>query len=412
MRATTPLSTKPGLHYAWVVAFAGASAMICGLGLARFAFGMMLPSMSTSLGLTYGQGGVLGFANMVGYLVAVLLAPIILPRLGTRLTVTFSLLLIALSMFGMALTQSFATLCALYIITGIGSGGVVLPSMSVMSHWFLPSHRGLAAGLVMSGPGFGIILSGFVVPRLVPTFGLQSWQVGWIIFAAISTAIAMLAFVLLRNHPLQKAQEPFGRAQDHSTLRDALTGRAKLRLLMSMGLIFAIYGAVYMLYVTFIVTSMVDAYGLDPTAAGTVWSSFGFLSIFSGVLFGIISDRLGRRRGLAMAFAVLSLSFLLVGIGTDVAALYISILLFGLAAWSIPVIMAASAGDFFGTAGAANALAALTFAFSGGQAAGPVIAGFLAECSGDFSASYAISGIAASLAIAMSLRLKTPDQGS
>jgi len=41
-----------------------------------------------------------------------------------------------------------------------------------MSHWFLPSHRGLAAGLVMSGPGFGIILSGFVVPRLVPTFGL------------------------------------------------------------------------------------------------------------------------------------------------------------------------------------------------------------------------------------------------
>ena len=45
--------------------------------------------------------------------------------------------------------------------------------------------------------------------------------------AAISTAIAMLAFVLLRNHPLQKAQEPFGRAQDHSTLRDALTGRAK-----------------------------------------------------------------------------------------------------------------------------------------------------------------------------------------
>jgi len=412
MRATTLVGTKPGLHYAWVVAFAGALAMICGLGLARFAFGMMLPSMSASLGLSYGQGGILGFANMLGYLVAVLMAPVILPRLGTRLTVTVSLLIIGLSMLGLALTQSFAILCALYVITGIGSGGVVLPSMSVMSQWFLPSHRGLAAGLVMSGPGFGIILSGFVVPKLAPALGLQSWQVGWIIFAAISATVAMLAFALLRNQPSQKAQEPFGRAQKHETVRDVLKGRAKLRLLVNMGLIFAIYGAVYMLYVTFIVTSMVDAYGLDPSAAGTVWSSFGFLSIFSGVLFGIISDRVGRRRGLALAFAVLALSFLLVGIGTSVAALYFSILLFGLAAWSVPVIMAASAGDFFGTAGAANALAALTFAFSGGQAAGPVIAGFLAERSGDFSASYAFSGIAAALAVAMSLRLKTPDRGS
>jgi len=101
-----------------------------------------------------------------------------------------------------------------------------------------------------------------------------------------------------------------------------------------------------------------------------------------------------------------------VGIGKDVGAVYLSIVLFGLAAWSVPVIMAASAGDFFGTTGAANALAALTFAFSGGQAAGPVIAGFLAERSGDFSASYAISSIAAALAVVMSLRLKTPDRGS
>lgn len=64
----------------------------------------------------------------------------------------------------MALTRDFPSLCLLYVLTGIGSGGVVLPSMSLMAQWFYPSHRGLASGVVMSGPGFGIILSGFVCP--------------------------------------------------------------------------------------------------------------------------------------------------------------------------------------------------------------------------------------------------------
>lgn len=177
---STPPIRLGGLNYAWIVAATGSIAMFCGLGLGRFAFGMLLPSMSASLGLNYTQSGILGFTNLIGYLVAVLLSPLIIPRFGTRATATASLLLIAVSMLGMAFTTSFPLLCALYVLTGIGSGGVVLPMMSVMSHWFFPSHRGLALGLVMAGPGFGIILSGFVVPKLLPTSGLLSWQMGWL----------------------------------------------------------------------------------------------------------------------------------------------------------------------------------------------------------------------------------------
>lgn len=175
-----------------------------------------------------------------------------------------------------------------------------------------------------------------------------------------------------------------------------------------MGLIFGIYGATYMLYVTFIVTSMVDTYGMRPADAGGLWSWFGFLSIFSGVMFGWISDRIGRRAGMGVAFVILASAYLLIGFGTWMPGLYASVVLFGLAAWSVPVIMAATAGDIFGPAGAANALAALTLAFSAGQAGGPVLAGFIAESTGDFSASYAGAGAAALLAATLSFMLKTP----
>ena len=403
--STAPLRLG-NVHYAWIVAMTGSVAMFCGLGLGRFAFGMLLPSMSSSLGLNYTQSGILGFTNLIGYLVAVLLSPLVLPRLGTRNTATASLLLIAVSMLGMAFTTGFPALCALYVLTGIGSGGVVLPMMSVMSHWFFPSHRGLALGLVMAGPGFGIILSGFVVPKLVPLLGLLSWQTGWLIFAVINVVMALLTFTLIRNHPDDVRQDPFGRIPTSPVKNKKKLERSNIKLLVHLGIIFAIYGATYMVYVTFIVTSMVGAYQLSEATAGGIWAWIGLLSMFSGMLFGWISDHIGRRLGLALAFFFLAIAYLLVGLTDWQLGLYLSIVLFGIVVWSVPVIMAASAGDYFGAAAAASALAALTFAFSGGQALGPVLAGYLAEITGDFSISYLLSGIAAFVALGLALLLR------
>lgn len=401
--------TTERLHPAWVVAFAGGVAVFCGLGLARFAFGMMLPAMSAKLGLTYSQGGVWGFAGLLGYLLAVPFVPHILRRIGTRSTVGIFLVIMALSMLAMGATKSFTILCLLYGLAGVASGGVILPAMSVMSQWFAPSHRGFASGIVMGGPGFGIILSGYIVPRLTAVAGLEAWQVGWMVFAAISLAAAVLVVTLIRNHPQELNVAPYGRVPAHGTAAEAaLSKPARFRLLAHLGLIFCIYGATYMLYVTFIVTTMVDAYGMTEAAAGGLWSWFGFLCIFSGMLFGWVSDRIGRRRGMAIAFGVLATAYMLVGFGDKMFGLYASILLFGLSAWSVPVIMAASAGDFFGPSAAASALAILTLLFSVGQAAGPIIAGFLAEQSGSFSSSYIGAGFSALSALALSLALRPP----
>jgi len=392
--------------YAWIVAVVGAVAVFCGLGLARFAFGMMLPSMSASLQLDHSQGGLLGFANMAGYVIAVAISPLVLSRFGTRVTATSSLLLIAASMLAMATTSSLPMLCALYLLTGIGSGGVVLPMMSVMSQWFYSSHRGLALGLVMSGPGFGIILSGFIVPKLVAIDGLSSWQLGWLIFAVLNIIVALLVFVVIRNHPKDVGQMPFGHAPQPPLKNQQKPQSSQLKLLLHLGFIFAIYGVTYMIYVTFIVTSMIESYQLSEASAGELWALFGLLSIFSGIVFGWVSDKVGRRLGLALAFATLAIAFGLVGFTNWQFGLYLSVILFGLSAWSVAVIMGASAGDYFGPAGAANALAALTFAFSTGQAAGPVIAGYLAQVSGDFSISYAGAAFAALIAIGLALLLR------
>ena len=72
------------LHYGWVVVFVGTLTVFSCLGLARFAFGMLLPSMRDALGMSYDEMGFLGTGNFAGYLVAVGMVPFLLRRFSPR----------------------------------------------------------------------------------------------------------------------------------------------------------------------------------------------------------------------------------------------------------------------------------------------------------------------------------------
>ena len=402
----------PRLHYAWVISGVAILAVFCCLGLARFAFGMMLLGMAQDLGLDYSQQGLLGTGYFVGYLLTVATLPYLAPRLGARRIVSAGLLTITLALAGFSLSSDFVVLTILYLIAGIGSGGAFVPVMSLASHWFHPSHRGRAAGIFLAGAGLGIIVSGFVVPRLEPLFGFTDWQVGWLIFSCLSLVLALLTAVLLRNNPAELGLEPYGRPGPLASGSDGPADTRGFRsIVLHMGAIYAIYGATYMVYATFIVTTMEQDFTFSRDHAGQVWAWIGFFSIFSGALFGFLSDHLGRRNGMIIAFGVLGLAYFLVSMNFGLAGLYISIALFGFAAWSIPTIISAAAGDYLGIQAAASGLAVITLMFAIGQSLGPVGGGIVAELTGDFTMAYGISAALCVLAITLCLWLRPPSHG-
>jgi MFS family permease len=400
------------LHYAWVIAGVGILVVFCCLGLARFAFGMMLPGMALDLGLDYSQQGLLGTGYFVGYLVTVATLPYLAPRLGARRLITLGLLTISCALVGISLNRDFWLLTTLYSIAGIGSGAAYVPMMSLASHWFHPSHRGRAAGIFLAGAGLGIIVSGFVVPVLEPLYGLAHWQVGWLFFAGLSLVLAIISGLLIRNSPKDKGLQPYGIQATPTSKTSPIPGSARQRsrgIILHLGAIYALYGATYMVYATFIVTSMEQTYALDRAGAGQLWAWIGFFSMFSGALFGFISDHLGRRMGIMIAFAVLGLSYSMVAFELGLAGLYVSIVLFGFAAWSVPTIISAAAGDYLGVEAAASGLAIMTLLFAVGQSAGPVGAGYLAELGGGFATSYGTAAGLCVLAIILCLWLRRPE---
>ena len=175
-----------------------------------------------------------------------------------------------------------------------------------------------------------------------------------------------------------------------------------------LGLICFTFGFSFVIYVTFIVTTLVQDRGFSERRAGWLWFAFGFVSIFSGPIFGVLSDRTSRRVGFAAVFAMQGLAYALVSTALPTAFLYLSVILLGLSAWSIPGIMGAAVGDYMGPRQAAHSLGVLTVFVGAGQVIGPVVAGVLGDRSGSFDSSYLLAAILAAAGVLLSLTLRSP----
>jgi MFS family permease len=395
-----------GLDYGWVIVATGTLTIFASLGLGRFALGMILPSMGSGLGLSYAQLGYLGTANFVGYLAAVLVAGPLAARLGSRLLISLALLLAGASMLLMSRAATYAGLVALYGLTGFGSGASNVPMMALVARWFEPARRGRAAGFVTIGSGFAIIGSGKLIPYVNAVAGAEGWRTNWMVLGLCVTVVAGVALALLRNAPASGTARPAGRASAAHAPSPADAPRS--RAVWLLGGLYAIFGFTYAIYVTFIVTMLVREKGLSEAVAGQFWSWVGLLSLLSGPVFGTLSDRLGRRRGLVIVFTVQTLAYALAAADLPVSSLYLSIGFFGVAAWSVPTIMIAAVGDCVGAERALGAFGVITFFFGIGQIAGPAMAGALAQRTGSFSSSFFMAAALAAAAILLSGLLQRP----
>lgn len=401
------------MHYGWIIVLIGGLTVFSCLGLARFAYSMLLPSMGKSLALGYDQMGYIGTGNFAGYLAAVALAPFFMHRWGGRRTITAGLALLASCMVLIGRATGFVPALVLYFLTGIGSGLANVPMMVLVSHWFAQAKRGRAAGLMLAGNGIAIIFAGMLVPSLNSALGADGWRSGWQILGSISAGIAVAAGLLLRDSPAEFGLGPIGGRDSPgaAAVNPPKEGGAK-GIVAHLGILYLLFGLTYMIYGTFIVTTMVAERGMPEATAGRFWAWVGFFSIFSGPLFGALSDRIGRKKGFMTVFAVQTASYCLAATDLGTWPLYLSIALYGIAAWSIPTIMAAAVGDYLGPAGAAAGFSIITFFFGAGQTLGPSLAGIMAKKTGTFSMSYLMAAAATGSAVLLASFLRKPHAGS
>ncbi len=428
MTATEKSQTRgAGLHYGWVILAVSMLTVMGSIGLARFVYTLILPSMQDALGLSNTQAGGLATANFLGYLALAVISGVVASRHGPRRVVAVSMLVTGLAMVLTGMASSFQGALVLRFVTGAGSGGSNVPVMALVPAWFAARRRGLATGIAVGGSSLGLILMGPLVPRVLEAFGADGWRCSWYILGALVLLVGILGYVLLRDRPEEKGLRPIaaappavereqGEVARRPALGDAQDGGPPLnwkRIYRSgpmwhLAFVYVAFGFSYVIYGTFFAKYLIVEGGYSRQAVGSLWAVVGWISIFSGLAWGSISDVIGRNYALALVYLVQAVSYATFALWPSPAGFTASAIAFGLTGWSIPGIVAAACGDYVGARLAPAAFGFVTLFFGLGQAAGPSVAGLLADATSSFGPAFLVAAGVAVLGALGSLLLRPP----
>lgn len=300
---------------------------------------------------------------------------------------------------GLALTSLIQTWWQLYlsygVLTAIGLGACGwVPSVILAEKWF-PNRVGTALGIVTAGIGVGIL---GVVPLtnfLVEAF---DWRRAFLVLAVlVAVVIAPAALFILREPKLPPpvAKPRTGDASaplpaHYWTVRGALRSRAFHFAVLA----FFTGGSLSQMLLMHQFAFMVD-HGVAKTAGSLIVGVIGITSIPAKILWGTLSDRIGRELTYSFGLACILLSVLCLAFIGALPGLAMPIafaLLLGTGYAANAPIIPAAARDLFAGPKFPSIFGTLSMFAALGGATGSWLGGALYDLTGDYRAMLLVAG--------------------
>lgn len=345
-----------------------AAGPLVAMGMARFAYALLLPSMRADLQWTYTQAGALNTANAVGYLAGAIGSAWLVGRVRMRLLFLTGVVLTAASVLACSATTSFTVLAGLRLLGGFCGAITFVTGAALVMHAGagLPARRAtLMLGIYVAGGGLGIAVSGLVLPPLLAGAG---WRLGWLALGVVSAAALVPAALAARD---------VGDAT-----RTVTTTKVPWpwRRLTALAAGYGLFGLGYVGYTTFIVALLQPVLGTGVVAV--FWVVLGLIGAASTICWGPLLSRFRGGRGLALLLTMNAAGAAIPVFADGPGAAMASAVLFG--------------GAFLATAAAVTAvvrhaappyawgaaIGALTTVFALGQCVGPLLTGALSDQNG------------------------------
>jgi len=386
-----------------VVAAALALGSAVSLGLARFAYALLLPAMRLDLGWSYFTAGAMNTVNAAGYLVGALAAPPCLRRYGARAVLVVATAATALALAAHGAVAGDAALYALRFVSGalsapsLVAGAVLAAGLGggVPGDDRRTVSSGLTLGLYYGGNGVGIVIAALLVPIVGGGAGSPAWQPAWVALGIVALiAAAVLAFTTRGVGARAVAAAAHG-DDERFRWRPFAPGLAA----------YFLFGLGYIGYMTFVVT-MLREQQLAPALVTSFYAMLGVAVIASSWLWAGMLQRFRGGESLAILSALLALATLLPVASAHPLAVFASGLLFGAVFLSLVTSTTALVRHNLAPSLWAAGIGAFTTLFAAGQIVGPALVGFVADRSGGLRGGLACSAAVLALGALAAWRQK------
>lgn len=283
-------------------------------GLARFAYGLLLPQIRAELSLDATAAGWIGSGAFAAYCVGIVLTFVCGGRLTPRALAAFAGLAATAGMACIMVASTGWVLGAGVALAGLSTGLTSPPLASAVAAHIVTDGRARANAVINAGTAVGIVFSGMAAAL---TFG--AWRELYGLFALIGAAVTLWLWCAV---PKARSNEA--------------TAGISLDLLRRPGVATLCFSAFAMgLSSTAIWTFGADilrgAFGVSDTGIAWAWIALGTAGA-SGAATGVLIDRFGTARMHAGALSAIVVAILtLAASGFNAAFGFVAMSLFGAA---------------------------------------------------------------------------------
>lgn len=358
------------------------------LGLARFAYGLLVPAMRDDLHWNLTQAGMMSAANGLGYLVGALVTATLVRRVGSTAAFRWSMVLTAVALAVTAISGHYPALLAARAAAGVTGAVVFITGGVIASRIAARASSNAPIVVYFAGTGLGIILSGVIIPAL----GVH-WRIAWVGMGLAAGVAALVSWTAARSDGAGSS---------------ATAGRARLRPLWRAALAYLLFATGYITYITFL-----SAYLAERDAPSVqvvlVWTALGAAVVVAPALWSRPITRWRGGRALAALLGLLAGGAALALASPALPVVLASAIVYGATFMSVPAAVTALVKAATPPADWTATLAAFTTVFAVGQTAGPWIAGILADhISTDAALAWTAILCAAAAAIAATVSRRPP----
>tara|TARA_B100001105_G_scaffold251748_1_gene242018 strand:+ start:6070 stop:7302 length:1233 start_codon:yes stop_codon:yes gene_type:complete len=362
-------------RYPVATALALSLAAAIALGLSRFSYGLLLPSMRADLGWSYLVAGSMNTCNAVGYLVGALSTPALMRRFGVWYVLVAGAVLAGLFMVVSGLVTDSTALFLQRVCAGVASafvfiaGGVLSAKLGSMYR----ERAGLLIGLYYGGTGIGIALSALIVPVTLAAaqahHAVHAWQWSWLALGLACLACAAILAAPARD--IGAASVPQQASRLRFSARDFRFGLAG----------YFMFGMGYIGYMTFVV-ALLKQQGMRSELIDVFYMLLGLAVVASSRIWARMLDKFKGGESLAILNGLLCVAAILPALTSLVPVVFLSGIVFGGVFLSVVASTTALVRHNLPQEAWTSGISAFTTVFALGQIVGPAMVGWIADASG------------------------------
>ena len=278
--------------------------------------------------INYTQAGLLASVTaLIGGIILPFVGGIV-DRWGAKKIIIVGLIISAISQLVFAFMPEFTSLVFSRALAGLGVGLLFVGPYTMAIKWFEDvGNNGVALGVMFTSDGIG---TAFALYLFAIILSLMGWRTGSAI-GGIFLVIVLLLTIFVLKEPPSFVEEKKNANQEKLKFTDYIKVLKNRNVIVAIAFFVGEWG-LYAVMAYWVPTILIEDAGWSESLAGFLTSLYVLIGVVPAIIFGFISDRMGKRKMfIVIAGLWMTLNVILLAIAIYNGA-------YGLAAFIMPLI--------------------------------------------------------------------------